>query len=1038
MSGYEARNRRGDIAVLLKNTLKTRVEQWSRKASHKRIQKIIESSGLFDADWYLTRYQDVAQGKIDALTHYLEHGAEEGRWASPLFHTDWYLRSNPDVVANKINPLLHFVLHGAYENRDPNPFFSTRLYQEANQTGRENPLSHFCRVGHFSANPSDKFDTAWYRSRYLAHEPDEVNALAHYFRCGRDRHFFPHPNEEERYFRQRRVIERSGLFDPGFYRQVYPDVRASDLDPLEHFMFHGAREGRKPHFLFDVGWYLRQAVADEDAHANPLLHYLETGAARGLNPNAWFDGLWYLNAYEDCRESGLSPLAHFLIHGGRKTSPSRYFDAIWYWRRHPDVAAARTNPLKHYLETGLAEGRQTRTIRSALVPSDLPSSAKITCLKNQRASGRAAALFVTHAPSGAVKGHVEHYVRAFAGQDVDVVLIIAADQRKTSVPTSLADACANIYVRQNIGFDFAAWAHVLELDPGLYDCPVLYLVNDSLIGPIEEGQFNRLLGRVATAREDIVGLTENAVYARHLQSYFLALKKQALTSYALHLFFQEIVNFSDKELVIRNYEVSFTARMRGAGLVCESFFGGYAETQEDSNATIFSWHELCDSGFPFIKASLVEGEHREKGGVAVEKFLRSRKFDLALLDPNRSRSGPKLWADLNHPGSTSNGKPRVSMIGPWNFANGLGHASRGYVSALLQGNFACNFSAIERPFHVHARTAPSWSAQSFSGASDVALVHVNGEAWDALLSPGQFEIIDRAKLLIGLFVWELSALPREWLKTINRLDAIWAPSEFCAEIFRNYTDVPVQVVPYVVEKTTRSPDPAAVTKLRKKLGLSSSKRIILYAFDGSSFLARKNPHALVRAFRASGLARDGWRLLLKTKHVFDIPSEGGKLMELVGSDSAITVIDRPLSRPELQQLFAIADIYASSHCSEGFGLTIAEAMAMGKVVVATDFGGSRDFLDANCGFPVAADVSVLDRDFGPYARGGAWATVDEAALARALKDAARAVRGGSDIGDRARARIASQLSAPAVAAIMEKNINELLSRDRPKVSEDAQ
>ncbi|MBL7405566.1 glycosyl transferase family 1, partial [Escherichia coli] len=125
--------------------------------------------------------------------------------------------------------------------------------------------------------------------------------------------------------------------------------------------------------------------------------------------------------------------------------------------------------------------------------------------------------------------------------------------------------------------------------------------------------------------------------------------------------------------------------------------------------------------------------------------------------------------------------------------------------------------------------------------------------------------------------------PGGWLPTVDGLDAIWAPTEFCAAIFRQITDIPVDVVPYVVENEAGEPPSAAAkANLRKTFAIDPSKRVILYAFDGSSYLARKNPHALIRAFRAAGLGQAGWQLVLKTKHVFDLPEEGKKLLDLVG------------------------------------------------------------------------------------------------------------------------------------------------------------
>ena len=172
-------------------------------------------------------------------------------------------------------------------------------------------------------------------------------------------------------------------------------------------------------------------------------------------------------------------------------------------------------------------------------------------------------------------------------------------------------------------------------------------------------------------------------------------------------------------------------------------------------------------------------------------------------------------------------------------------------------------------------------------------------------------------------------------------------------------------------------------------------------FDGSSYLIRKNPAALIRAFIASGLGAHGWRLLLKTKHLFDRPVEGYALEALASQSDGVVLVNASFLQGEVASLITSCDIYASPHCSEGFGLTIAEAMSAGKPVVVTDFGGSTDFVDATCGYPVLAHPWRLEADFGHYTRGGEWARVDEPALAQALLVAAAAIERGDDVVARA-------------------------------------
>ncbi len=80
-------------------------------------KSIIEQSGLFDAEWYLRQYPDVAEAETDPLEHFIAFGGFEGRNPSSHFNTSFYLATSPDVASAPINPLLHYVLHGRQEGR---------------------------------------------------------------------------------------------------------------------------------------------------------------------------------------------------------------------------------------------------------------------------------------------------------------------------------------------------------------------------------------------------------------------------------------------------------------------------------------------------------------------------------------------------------------------------------------------------------------------------------------------------------------------------------------------------------------------------------------------------------------------------------------------------------------------------------------------------------------------------------------------------------------------------------------------------------
>ncbi|MGE0748298.1 MAG: matrixin family metalloprotease [Rhodospirillales bacterium] len=88
-------------------------------------------AALFDDQFYLSRYPDVAAAGIDPTAHYLLFGAGEGRDPDKLFDTSAYVAANPDVAAAGINPLEHYAAYGWREGRDPGPGFDVQAYLQA-------------------------------------------------------------------------------------------------------------------------------------------------------------------------------------------------------------------------------------------------------------------------------------------------------------------------------------------------------------------------------------------------------------------------------------------------------------------------------------------------------------------------------------------------------------------------------------------------------------------------------------------------------------------------------------------------------------------------------------------------------------------------------------------------------------------------------------------------------------------------------------------------------------------------------------------
>ena len=117
---------------------------------------------VFDADYYLARYPDIALAGVDPLDHYMRRGWMEGRDPSPLFWTEWYLARYRDVATSGRDPLQHYLEIGWRVAHDPSPLLRTVWYLDHYPDARRSalsPLEHYWKVGFAEgryANPEQR------------------------------------------------------------------------------------------------------------------------------------------------------------------------------------------------------------------------------------------------------------------------------------------------------------------------------------------------------------------------------------------------------------------------------------------------------------------------------------------------------------------------------------------------------------------------------------------------------------------------------------------------------------------------------------------------------------------------------------------------------------------------------------------------------------------------------------------------------------------------------------------------------------------
>ena len=238
------------------------------------------------------------------------------------------------------------------------------------------------------------------------------------------------------------------------------------------------------------------------------------------------------------------------------------------------------------------------------------------------------------------------------------------------------------------------------------------------------------------------------------------------------------------------------------------------------------------------------------------------------------------------------------------------------------------------------------------------------------------------KYNIAYFAWELPEFPDAWVPSFGHYDEIWCPSDFTAAAIAMKSPVPVLTMPHAIGFAA----PAATTaQLRTRFSLPADKFLFLTLFDLNSYAARKNPHAAIAAFRQSGLSNQGAALVLKVQNVAGNEHDFAALHAAVRDLPGTIFITETLSRADIYALEAACDCFVSLHRSEGFGLAVAECMALGKPVISTDWSATAEFVTRDNGCPVRAKLVTLEKSHGPYAKGSTWADAEAAHAAECMK-----------------------------------------------------
>ena len=359
--------------------------------------------------------------------------------------------------------------------------------------------------------------------------------------------------------------------------------------------------------------------------------------------------------------------------------------------------------------------------------------------------------------------------------------------------------------------------------------------------------------------------------------------------------------------------------------------------------------------------------------------------------------------------------PGVNVIGYVRSEHGLGQSPRLFSHALTAvghphllidfnvGNASrTNDTSLEQLIVEHPRYP-------------VNVFHINADQMPVVTQnlPADFF---RNRYNIGFWHWELPELPDAFLNGFNGLNEVWVPTGFVHDAVSRKSPIPVVKIPHAIHFTVESCS-------RADFGLPEQRFLFLTMYDFSSYQERKNPKGALDAFdRAFDRTDSRVALVIKTQNSHHHPQALEELRVWLDGRDNVVWLDRTLNRQEVYNLESLCDSLLSLHRSEGFGLGPAEAMFLGKPVIATNWSATTEFMRQDNSLPVNYELITIDKSIGVYEKGQVWADPDIEHAAWLMRQVVEDNELCRRIGTAAQQSIHSQLSPLRIGRMQQERL----------------
>ncbi|MGO1118616.1 glycosyltransferase [Rhodovibrionaceae bacterium A322] len=339
------------------------------------------------------------------------------------------------------------------------------------------------------------------------------------------------------------------------------------------------------------------------------------------------------------------------------------------------------------------------------------------------------------------------------------------------------------------------------------------------------------------------------------------------------------------------------------------------------------------------------------------------------LAAQRQRTATEVLRD------EGNHEQGVNLVGYARGEIGIGEDVRTLALALEQKGIAVNIVDIPLPGEIRQADQSVDHLISRTGKYAINIFCMTGFE-TARLYAEQGDGLFKGRYNIGYWPWELAEWPEPWLPVFDLMDEIWASSAFTQGAYKAATDIPVRYLPLGVTVETVANLPRAA------FDLPEEDYCFLFMFDFNSFMSRKNPLAVLRAFQqAFPPPKEGEkpadhekvRLVFKVQNAKPDNRHWLDFQRRCAGDPRISFQTETMDKEKVLGLINTCDALVSLHRSEGFGRTLAEAFLLGKDVIATDYSGNVDFLDETNSYPVRYRLKELAEGDYFFGKGQKWA-----------------------------------------------------------------